>query len=137
MILYRNTYTIPPTSTSCFFLVDLHRITSCSTLPLFHHHPFYLFLPCASNNHLPPPLTYPASPATDLLLIITSRWTIKARVTSKSDIRKWSNAKGEGHLFSMDLMDSAGKKRTIIPYCTVNCTMNCNIIKLNRCNSLP
>ena len=37
------------------------------------------------------------------------RWTIKARVTSKSQIRKWSNAKGEGHLFSIDLMDSSGK----------------------------
>jgi hypothetical protein len=29
----------------------------------------------------------------------------------KSDIRKWSNAKGDGHLFSIDLVDSVGKKR--------------------------
>ena len=40
------------------------------------------------------------------------RWTIKARVTCKSDIRRWSNAKGEGHLFSIDLMDSAGEAHT-------------------------
>ena len=35
-----------------------------------------------------------------------NRWTIKARVTSKSDIRSWSNAKGQGSLFSVELMDS-------------------------------
>jgi replication factor A1 len=27
-------------------------------------------------------------------------------VTSKADIRRWSNAKGEGTLFSIDLLDS-------------------------------
>mmetsp|Transcript_21096 Transcript_21096/g.29794 ORF Transcript_21096/g.29794 Transcript_21096/m.29794 type:complete len:643 (-) Transcript_21096:211-2139(-) len=37
-----------------------------------------------------------------------NRWTIKARVTSKSDIRTWSNARGEGSLFSVDLLDSSG-----------------------------
>jgi replication factor A1 len=37
-----------------------------------------------------------------------NRWTLKARVTSKSDIRTWSNAKGEGSLFSMELLDSSG-----------------------------
>jgi hypothetical protein len=36
------------------------------------------------------------------------RWTIKARVTNKSDIRRWSNAKGEGTLFSIDLLDEGG-----------------------------
>lgn len=35
-------------------------------------------------------------------------WTIKARITSKSDIRRWSNAKGEGTLFSIDLLDNEG-----------------------------
>lgn len=40
-----------------------------------------------------------------------SRWVIKARVTSKSPIRTWSNAKGEGKLFSMDLMDESGEIR--------------------------
>jgi replication factor A1 len=37
-----------------------------------------------------------------------NRFTIKARVTTKSDIRTWSNAKGEGSLFSIDLLDSSG-----------------------------
>ena len=36
-----------------------------------------------------------------------NRWTIKARLTSKSDIRTWTNAKGEGSLFSIELLDSS------------------------------
>lgn len=36
------------------------------------------------------------------------RWTIKARITTKSEMRRWSNAKGEGTLFSIDLLDSHG-----------------------------
>lgn len=38
----------------------------------------------------------------------SNKWTIKARVTSKSAMKTWSNAKGEGTLFSIDLLDSAG-----------------------------
>lgn len=37
-----------------------------------------------------------------------SRWTIQARVTDKSDVRTWSNAKGEGSLFSVSLLDESG-----------------------------
>jgi replication factor A1 len=37
-----------------------------------------------------------------------NRWTIRARVTTKSDIRSWSNARGEGTLFSVELLDSSG-----------------------------
>lgn len=37
-----------------------------------------------------------------------NRWTIKARVTSKSDIRSWSNARGDGTLFSIELLDASG-----------------------------
>jgi replication factor A1 len=37
-----------------------------------------------------------------------NRWTIKARVTKKSDIKRWSNARGEGTLFSVDLLDEEG-----------------------------
>ena len=40
-----------------------------------------------------------------------NKWTIKARVTNKSDIRRWSNSRGEGHLFSMDLVDESGEIR--------------------------
>ena len=34
-----------------------------------------------------------------------NRWTIKARVTTKSSIRRYSNARGEGKFFSFDLLD--------------------------------
>ncbi|KAH8395752.1 hypothetical protein KR215_000413, partial [Drosophila sulfurigaster] len=40
-----------------------------------------------------------------------NKWVIKARVTSKTAIRTWSNARGEGKLFSMDLMDESGEIR--------------------------
>ena len=36
---------------------------------------------------------------------------MKVRVTNKSDIRTWSNARGDGKLFSMDLMDDTGEIR--------------------------
>jgi replication factor A1 len=37
-----------------------------------------------------------------------NRWTIKARVTGKSDVRRWSNQRGEGYLCSVDLLDEQG-----------------------------
>ena len=37
-----------------------------------------------------------------------NRWTIKARVTAKSDVRTWHNQRGEGKLFSVDLLDAGG-----------------------------
>ncbi|KAL1741354.1 hypothetical protein HDZ31DRAFT_84875 [Schizophyllum fasciatum] len=40
-----------------------------------------------------------------------NNWTIKARVTQKSDIRKWSNQRGEGRLFNVTLMDDTGEIR--------------------------
>ncbi|XP_076234444.1 replication protein A 70 [Calliopsis andreniformis] len=40
-----------------------------------------------------------------------NRWVIKARVIGKSDIRTWSNSRGEGKLFSMDLVDESGEIR--------------------------
>lgn len=40
-----------------------------------------------------------------------NKWTIKARVTQKGDIRRWSNARGEGHLFSFDVVDESGEIR--------------------------
>ncbi|MQM01942.1 hypothetical protein Taro_034700 [Colocasia esculenta] len=36
------------------------------------------------------------------------RWTIKARVTSKGDLRRYNNPRGEGKVFSFDLLDSDG-----------------------------
>ena len=44
-----------------------------------------------------------------ILLKNFSRWSIKARVTNKSGIRTYSNAKGEGKLFSIELIDKSGE----------------------------
>ena len=38
-----------------------------------------------------------------------NKWTIKARVTSKSEIRTWHKASGEGKLFSVNLLDESGE----------------------------
>ncbi|KAL0946802.1 hypothetical protein HGRIS_012973 [Hohenbuehelia grisea] len=38
-----------------------------------------------------------------------NNWTIKARVTQKSDIKTWSNQRGEGKLFSVNLMDESAE----------------------------
>ncbi|TNY19811.1 hypothetical protein DMC30DRAFT_417560 [Rhodotorula diobovata] len=40
-----------------------------------------------------------------------NKWTIRARVTSKSDIRHWSNSRGDGKLFSVNLLDESGEIR--------------------------
>lgn len=37
----------------------------------------------------------------------TTRWTIRARVTNKSSIRTWSNSRGDGKLFSMEIVDES------------------------------
>lgn len=39
------------------------------------------------------------------------KWTIKARVTAKSELRRYNNAKGDGKVFSFDLLDSDGEIR--------------------------
>ncbi|KAF7979550.1 hypothetical protein HWV62_41814 [Athelia sp. TMB] len=40
-----------------------------------------------------------------------NNWTIKARVIQKSDIKTWSNQRGEGKLFNVTLMDQTGEIR--------------------------
>jgi replication factor A1 len=37
-----------------------------------------------------------------------NRWTIKARVTKRGPKKTWSNARGEGSLFKVDLLDAEG-----------------------------
>ncbi|MCJ1466560.1 Replication factor A protein 1 [Pseudocyphellaria aurata] len=39
------------------------------------------------------------------------RWTIKARCTSKSEIKTWHNKNGEGKLFTVNLLDESGEIR--------------------------
>ncbi|KIJ69175.1 hypothetical protein HYDPIDRAFT_24028 [Hydnomerulius pinastri MD-312] len=40
-----------------------------------------------------------------------NNWTIKARVTQKSEVKTWSNQRGEGKLFNVTLMDETGEIR--------------------------
>uniref|UniRef100_A0A8C9VSL5 Replication protein A subunit n=1 Tax=Scleropages formosus TaxID=113540 RepID=A0A8C9VSL5_SCLFO len=40
-----------------------------------------------------------------------SKWTVRARVTNKSGIRTWSNSRGDGKLFSMEIVDESGEIR--------------------------
>uniref|UniRef100_A0A3P9IHH7 Replication protein A subunit n=1 Tax=Oryzias latipes TaxID=8090 RepID=A0A3P9IHH7_ORYLA len=41
-----------------------------------------------------------------------SKWTIRARVTNKSNVRQWSNSRGEGKLFSFEVVDESVSKET-------------------------
>ncbi|XP_029303832.1 replication protein A 70 kDa DNA-binding subunit-like isoform X2 [Cottoperca gobio] len=54
------------------------------------------------------------SPGSSTMLIANinpyqSKWTIRARVTNKSNVRTWSNSRGEGKLFSFDVLDESGE----------------------------
>ncbi|XP_005109695.1 replication protein A 70 kDa DNA-binding subunit [Aplysia californica] len=40
-----------------------------------------------------------------------NRWRIRARVTHKSNVRTWSNSRGEGKLFNVNLLDDSGEIR--------------------------
>ncbi|KAJ3036022.1 Replication factor A protein 1 [Rhizophlyctis rosea] len=40
-----------------------------------------------------------------------NRWTIRARVTNKSEVKHWSNARGEGRLFNCTFVDESGEIR--------------------------
>ena len=50
---------------------------------------------------------------TVLFNVLQNKWTIKARVTSKGDVRTWNKSTGSGKLFSMDLMDESGAIRVM------------------------
>mmetsp|Transcript_114673 Transcript_114673/g.180525 ORF Transcript_114673/g.180525 Transcript_114673/m.180525 type:complete len:682 (+) Transcript_114673:54-2099(+) len=62
--------------------------------------------------------TAAASGASDCVAIAAlspytnGRWRIKARVTMKSDIRKFTNARGEGQFFKIELVDKDGGEIT-------------------------
>ncbi|KAL7536539.1 hypothetical protein ACHAXR_007220, partial [Thalassiosira sp. AJA248-18] len=65
----------------------------------------------AANSSNPVVRTSPSGqPFTPIsgLNMYSNRWVIRAKVTSKGDVRTWSNAKGEGQLFSAELLDSSG-----------------------------
>lgn len=62
------------------------------------------------SSHQPIVRTSPGDAITPIanLTLYSTRWTLRARVSNKSDIKTWSNAKGEGRLFSIELRDSSG-----------------------------
>ncbi|XP_015575144.2 replication protein A 70 kDa DNA-binding subunit E [Ricinus communis] len=47
------------------------------------------------------------------------RWTIKARVTAKGELRHYNNVRGDGKVFSFDLLDSDGGEIRVICFNTV------------------
>lgn len=38
-----------------------------------------------------------------------NKWTIKARVTQKSEMKHWSNPRGDGKLFNCTFLDNTGE----------------------------
>lgn len=68
--------------------------------------------PPASSDHLNASISEgKATQPISSLSPYQNKWVIKARVTAKPPIRTWSNAKGEGKLFSFDMMDESGSIR--------------------------
>ena len=69
------------------------------------------------NNRTPParPMALASSHATiypiEAISPYNHKWTIKARCTSKSNIKTWHNRNGEGKLFSVNLLDDSGEIR--------------------------
>ncbi|KAF5306707.1 hypothetical protein FQR65_LT07262 [Abscondita terminalis] len=63
-----------------------------------------------TNTSLQDQLTHPISS----LSPYQNKWVIKARVSNKSNVRTWSNSRGEGKLFSIDLIDESGEIKATI-----------------------
>lgn len=64
------------------------------------------------------------------LNMYNNRWTIRARITNKSDVRTWTNAKSEGTLFSIDMLDQSGDiKGTFFKECV---DKYYNMIEVNK-----
>ena len=55
-----------------------------------------------------------------------NKWTIRVRVASKPSIREWSNSRGQGKVFNVDLVDESVHIRCAIMICCLNIV--CNII---------
>ena len=55
---------------------------------------------------------------------------LKEKVTNKGEIRTWSNSRGDGKLFSMDLMDDSGEIRATA--FNAECDKFYNMIETNK-----
>jgi hypothetical protein len=44
-------------------------------------------------------------------IAVDCRWTIRVRVTYKSDIKEWHNQRGQGRLFTVHFLDETGEIR--------------------------
>lgn len=44
-------------------------------------------------------------------MVILFRWVIKVRVLTKSQIRTYSNSRGDGKFFTIELVDESGEIR--------------------------
>lgn len=65
--------------------------------------------PAAQSKRLAAP-ERPVNPI-ESLSPYQNNWTIKGRVSYKSDVRTWSNAKGEGKLFNVNFLDESDEIR--------------------------
>ncbi|KAG5366436.1 Replication factor A protein 1 [Yarrowia sp. B02] len=69
----------------------------------------------ASSNEVPPGVQAQGFPATvipiERLSPYQNKWAIKARVTTKTDKKKYTNSKGEGQLFNVTFIDETGEIR--------------------------
>ena len=45
-----------------------------------------------------------------------NKWTIRVRVASKPSIREWSNSRGQGKVFNVDLVDESVSGRLYYSY---------------------
>lgn len=68
--------------------------------------------PSAAGQSVQPPQKQPGriSPI-ESLSPYQNNWIIKARVSYKGDLRTWSNARGEGKLFNVNLLDESDEIR--------------------------
>ncbi|KAJ4868444.1 Replication protein A 70 kDa DNA-binding subunit E [Raphanus sativus] len=93
---------------------------SNSTLPGSYNNPSSGLVRDPPTRHQPPPPMYqnrgpvarneapPLNTPINSLNPYSGRWTIKARVTSKGDLRRFNNQRGDGKVFSFDLLDAHG-----------------------------
>lgn len=46
----------------------------------------------------------------DLKPMMKGNWRIRVRIVKKGEVKSWSNAKGEGQLLNLEMVDGKGSK---------------------------